>query len=115
MSGGAAGEHGIMGIGDGFVPDLVDLAQVDEVARVGTAEADAACRRILGEHGYCVGRSAGANTVAAERLHARGLSVATVFPDCSDRYASVGLAPPSAAGRCPLSHACALRARELLA
>ena len=31
MSGGPPGDHDIMGIGDGFVPDLVDLAAVDEI------------------------------------------------------------------------------------
>jgi cysteine synthase A len=115
MSGGAAGEHGIMGIGDGFVPPIVDLARIDEVIRVSTAEALAECRRLRAHHGWCVGLSAGANLLAAARLAGPGLPVATVWPDSADRYESVGLDPPSAGTSCcPLSHACHRRMTELL-
>jgi len=115
MSGGAPGDHGIMGIGDGFIPALVDMRAVSEVVAVSTEEARAESRRIHREHGYCVGLSAGANMAAARRLVARGARVATVWPDCSDRYVSVGLEPPSAdAGRCPLRSACAARSAALI-
>ncbi len=115
MSGGPPGEHGIMGIGDGFVPALVDLAGVDRVIRVSTAEAHAAAERLRGDHGFCVGRSAGANTVAATRLLDGGVRVATVWPDCSDRYISVGLEPPDSADvQCPLRALCAARSRGML-
>jgi cysteine synthase A len=115
MSGGPAGDHGIMGIGDGFVPGLVDMAAVDEVATVTTEEAHAAAERIRMRHGHCVGRSAGANMVAALRLRARGGEGVTVFPDCADRYLSLGLeAPSSEEVTCPLRAACAARTREML-
>jgi cysteine synthase A len=115
MSGGCAGDHGIAGIGDGFIPDLVDMEIVDEVVRVSTADAHAAAERIRREHGYCVGHSAGANMVAALRLRERGGTVATVWPDCADRYVSLGLASPSSDEvRCPLRSACEVRAREML-
>jgi cysteine synthase A len=115
MSGGAPGDHGIMGIGDGFIPALMSMSAVDEVVRVSTADAHAEAERIRHEHGYCVGRSAGANMVAALRLHARGATVATVWPDCADRYISVRLEPPSSDEvTCPLRSTCAARAREML-
>ena len=115
MSGGTAGEHGIMGIGDGFIPDLVDMELVDEVVRVSTADAHAAAERLRREHGYCVGRSSGANTVAALRLRERGGAVATVWPDCADRYVSVGLEPPASDEvSCPLRSACEARGRAML-
>jgi cysteine synthase len=115
MCGKPPGEHGILGIGDGFVPDLVDLRRVDAVLAVSTAEAHRACEEIRERHGFCVGRSSGANTVAARRLRERGSTVATLWPDCSDRYGSLGLEPPSEdSGSCPRRHACAQRARELL-
>ena len=120
LSGGEPGEHGIFGIGDGFVPELVDRAQVDAVEAVSTEEAHSAARRIHRSNGYCVGRSAGANTVAAERWRDRGLSVVTLWPDCADRYASVGLTPPARAAEsepgapaCPLHATCAARAHWL--
>jgi cysteine synthase A len=115
MSGACAGDHGIMGIGDGFIPDLVDMGAVDEVVRVSTDEAHGAADRIRREHGYCVGRSAGANMIAALRLRGRRGRVATVWPDCADRYVSVGLEAPSSAGvTCPLRTACRERARRML-
>ena len=115
MSGGPAGEHGIMGIGDGFVPPIVDLARIDEVVRVSTAEALAECRRLRRNHGWCVGLSAGANLLAAARMAVPGLPVATVWPDSADRYESVGLYPPSPeTSCCPLSYACHRRMTALL-
>jgi cysteine synthase A len=115
MSGGTAGDHGIMGIGDGFIPDLVDMNAVDEVARVSTADAHVEAERIRVAYGYCVGRSAGANMIAARRMRERVSSVLTVWPDCADRYGSVGLAPAwSDDVRCPLKSACEARARYRL-
>jgi cysteine synthase A len=104
-----------MGIGDGFVPAIVDHSPGDEVIRVPTAEAHAQAERIREVFGHCVGRSAGANHVAALRLRDRGCAVATVWPDCSDRYGSVGLKAPAEKGvTCPLQPACARRSREML-
>jgi len=116
MSGGEPGDHGIMGIGDGFIPDLMDMEQVDEVVRVKSDEAHGAAEEIRRRHGHCVGRSSGANLVAARRLRDRGYAVATVWPDCADRYVSVGLQAPGTAAdvTCPLQTACAHRARQML-
>lgn len=115
MSGGEAGDHGIMGIGDGFIPAIVDTDAIDEVVRVSTADAHAAATRIRLSFGHCVGRSSGANHEAARRLHARGFSVVTVWPDCADRYESVGLQGPAHGGvSCPHRAACAERTREML-
>ena len=115
MSGCEAGDHLIQGIGDGFVPDLVDLGEIDEVAQISSTEAIAASDDIRSRHGYCVGISAGANMAAATRLRDRGLAVATLWPDCSDRYGSLGLAPPSGEDvTCPHRSGCLERAAELL-
>lgn len=110
MSGGPAGEHGILGIGDGFIPALVDMTQVDEVAVVATADAHAECTRLRAQQGWCVGLSSGANLLAASRLRERGLTVATLWPDSADRYGSVGLVAPTHEDcRCPLVHHCRQR------
>ena len=115
MSGGPAGEHGIMGIGDGFIPALVDMTQVDSVACVSTSEALAECARLREHHGWCVGTSAGANLLVARRLRERGLPVVTIWPDSADRYTSVGMAPPSGDTTCcPLAAACHQRMTALL-
>lgn len=114
MSGGCAGEHGIQGIGDGFIPDLIDMDAVDEVACVSTKEAEDEAHRIHDEHGFCVGISSGANMVAARRFHERGMTVATVWADCSDRYISLGLEGPSHKCSCPLKTTCNTRLESLL-
>ncbi len=109
MSGGAAGSHGISGIGDGFVPALAAGSRdgldpiIDEVIRVSTAEAVEAARHLAQAHGYCVGISSGANFIAAKLLAERFKTVATVFPDGFTKYRSRGL-ERCEAGRCPFEH-----------
>jgi cysteine synthase A len=115
MSGAQAGDHGIMGIGDGFIPSIVDMKAVDRVIRITTADALAEAVRIRKDYGYCVGISAGANTLAAFRLRDEGAVVATIWPDCADRYVSVGLeAPTSREVQCPFRAACTARSRSML-
>jgi cysteine synthase len=88
---------------------------VDEIVRVTTEEAHRAAERLRVEHGYCVGRSSGANMIASLRLLERGASVVTLWPDCANRYVSVGLQPPSSGEvRCALREGCEHRTRELL-
>jgi cysteine synthase A len=109
MSGGAAGSHGISGIGDGFIPAIASDGaaglhpDIDEVIVVSTEEATAAARRIAVEHGFCVGVSSGANFVAAKRLAARFATVVTIFPDGYTKYRSRGLVHCEP-GRCPYEH-----------
>jgi cysteine synthase A len=115
MSGGTAGDHDIMGIGDGFVPDLVDLESVDRIECVSSAEARSAAALIHTRYGYCVGISSGANMAVALRLRAEGAEVATVWPDSADRYGSMGLGSGGPAeDRCPMLPCCRARMRALL-
>lgn len=115
MSGGPAGDHDIMGIGDGFVPDLVNLDEVDEIVSVSSAEARTAVERIREHSGYCVGLSSGANMTAALEYARRGAAVATVWPDSGDRYGSMGLVKVGAsATRCAMREFCRVRSQALL-
>lgn len=96
MSGGPPGHHGIQGLADGFIPEIVNLREVDEVERVATEDALAMARRLAVEEGLFVGVSAGANVVAATAVARRlgpGRTVATVLCDRGERYLS--LAPAS--------------------
>jgi len=116
MAGGEPGAHGIHGIGDGFIPPIVDMARVTDVETVTTDDAHAEAERIHEAHGYCVGMSSGANMLVALRLRERGLAVATVWPDCADRYGTMGLAGPAEEdhGACPLRSRCAERSQGRL-
>jgi cysteine synthase A len=115
LCGGPPGEHGIMGIGAGFVPDLIDRRWIDDVMTVSTAEALATTRELRTELGYCLGISSGANMHIARRLARDGARVLTIWPDSADRYASVGLEPVAQGGsRCALQPYCVARAHALL-
>jgi cysteine synthase A len=86
------GLHQIQGIGDGFVPDILDLTLVDEVVEVSDEDAIATTRRLGRENGLLVGISSGANVWAARQLAARiPGNIATVLPDRAERYFSTSL------------------------
>jgi cysteine synthase A len=86
------GLHQIQGIGDGFVPDILDLSLVDDVVEVSDDNAIDTTRRLSKENGLLVGISSGANVWAARQLAARYPgNVATVLPDRAERYFSTSL------------------------
>jgi cysteine synthase A len=92
MSGEAPGEHGIQGLADGFIPELVCMDEIDEVTTVTTPEAKERARRLAIEDGLLVGLSAGANLMATERVAQRmgpGHTLVTVLPDRGERYLSI--------------------------
>lgn len=87
----AIGEHKIQGIGDGFIPQLIDMKKVDEVITVGSQEAVDMARNLAREHGLLVGISAGANMRVALKLSKKYKKIATVLPDRGERYLSMDL------------------------
>ena len=92
MSGDVPGKHGIQGLADGFIPELVDLAEIDEVVRIATEDAKAAARRLAAAEGLLVGISSGANVLAATKVARElgpGHTVVTVLCDRGERYLSV--------------------------
>jgi cysteine synthase A len=86
------GLHQIQGIGDGFIPAILDVKMVDEVIEVTDEDAIETTRRLGRENGFLVGISSGANVWAARDL-ARRLRgrIATVLPDRAERYFSTAL------------------------
>jgi cysteine synthase A len=86
------GLHQIQGIGDGFVPPVLDAGLVDEVVEVTDEDAIETTRRLGGEHGLLVGISSGANIWAAREVAERiDGNIATVLPDRAERYFSTSL------------------------
>ncbi len=95
LTGGAAGPHGLQGIGAGFVPDVLDMSVVDEVLTVTEEEAYAAARALVQREGVLAGISSGAALVAAVRYASRpenvGKTIVVLLPDTGDRYLSTAL------------------------
>lgn len=92
LSGGAAGAHGLMGIGAGFVPSVLNTAVYDEVLPVTEEDAYAAGRLIATREGVLVGITSGAALHAAievaRRPENRGKTIVAVLPDTGERYLS---------------------------
>ncbi len=85
------GEHRIQGIGDGFIPQLINMDKVDRVIVVGSQEAVEMSRLLAENHGLLVGISAGANILAALKVSKAFEKVVTVLPDRGERYLSMDL------------------------
>jgi len=86
------GLHQIQGIGDGFIPAVLDVAQVDAVIEVSDEDAVETTRQLGRDCGLLVGISSGANVWAARQL-ARSVhgNITTVLPDRAERYFSTAL------------------------
>ncbi len=86
------GLHQIQGIGDGFIPPVLDPKLVDEVIEVTDDDAIGTTRQLGREHGLLVGISSGAMIWAARNLRQRFAgTIATVLPDRAERYFSTAL------------------------
>lgn len=87
------GLHQIQGIGDGFIPEILDPKLINEVIEVTDEDAIETTRTLGRDMGLLVGISSGANVWAARRLAEKfpGKNIATVLPDRAERYFSTAL------------------------
>ena len=88
------GLHQIQGIGDGFVPPVLDVSLIDEVVTVSDENAIGTTRALARAEGLLVGTSSGANVWASLRVESEvgeGSTVVTVLPDRAERYFSTSL------------------------
>ena len=88
------GLHSIQGIGDGFIPEVLDVKLIDEVVTVTDEAAIETTRELARVQGILCGTSSGANVWAAKQMAAKygkDKVIATVLADRMERYFSTGL------------------------
>ena len=94
LSGGEWGAHQIEGIGDGFIPDNLDLDVLDGVVTVSSQDAMIMARRLAREEGILCGISSGCNVMAANKLSSElpdTRLIVTMINDTGMRYFSTPL------------------------
>jgi cysteine synthase len=74
LSGGQSGPHKIQGIGAGFIPDILNKSQIDEIIKVKDEDAGATARAAAKSEGLLIGISSGAALWAALQVAKRHLS-----------------------------------------
>ena len=86
------GQHKIEGIGDDFVPELVDRNKIDKIILINDDDAINMSRKLSRELGLGVGISSGANLLGSVLLNNEiHQNVITIFPDDNKKYLSTEL------------------------
>ena len=95
LSQGKPGPHKIQGIGEGFVPEILNTKIYDSVVPVDNDDAFEYARLISHTEGILVGISAGAALYAAiewaKKPENEGKTIVALLPDSGDRYYSTSL------------------------
>ncbi len=95
LSGGKPGPHPIQGIGAGFVPEVLDTSQIDEIVKVGNDQAFAVARELARLEGIPSGISSGAALAAGLEIASRpamaGKLMVVIIPSFAERYITTAL------------------------
>lgn len=88
------GLHQIQGIGDGFVPAVLDTSIITDIVEVTDDDAISTARELAKVQGLLVGTSSGANVWAAKRMaekYGKDKTIVTILADRAERYFSTAL------------------------
>ena len=89
------GNHKIEGIGDDFIPDLLEKNLLDKTILINDEDAINISRKLAKELGLGVGISSGANFLAGvETMQEENAPIVTVFADDNKKYLSTDLLKP---------------------
>ena len=88
------GLHQIQGIGDGFIPAVLDTKIITDIVEVADNDAIQTARELARVQGLLVGTSSGANVWAAKQMaekYGRDKVIVTILADRAERYFSTSL------------------------
>ena len=85
------GSHLIEGIGDDFIPGIVDESLIDDIVLIHDCDAINMSKRIAKQFGLGIGISSGANFLAGVLMNGDDLKMATVFADDNKKYITTKL------------------------
>lgn len=89
------GNHKIEGIGDDFIPRIVEKDLIDKIILINDEDAINMSRKISLDLGIGVGISSGANMIASILAkEENSKNIVTVFPDDNKKYLSTDLSKP---------------------
>lgn len=89
------GNHKIEGIGDDFIPKIVEVDKIDKVFLINDDDAINMAKKLALNLGIGVGISSGANMIASVLAKEEvGSNIVTVFPDDNKKYLSTDLSKP---------------------
>ncbi len=94
LAGGNIGSHLQMGIGDGLIPENLNVGIFKDVFVVTDEDAIGTARDLAKKEGLMCGISSGSNVAAAlamARKLGKGKTVVTILPDTAERYFSTPL------------------------
>ena len=85
------GTHMIEGIGDDFIPSIIEKDIIDDIVLIDDLDAINMSKRIAKEFGLGIGISSGANFLASVLIDDDNLNIATVFADDNKKYITTKL------------------------
>ena len=95
LSKGTKGIHGLMGIGAGFVPEILNTDIIDKIITVKEEDAYEMARIVAKTDGILIGISSGAALYAAKKIalseNDADKRIVVLFPDSGERYLSADL------------------------
>ena len=88
------GLHQIQGIGDGFIPEILDTSIITDIVEVTDEDAISTARDLAKVQGLLVGTSSGANVWTAKKMaekYGKDKTIVTILADRAERYFSTSL------------------------
>ena len=85
------GSHMIEGIGDDFIPGIIEEELIDDIVLIDDLDAINMSKRLAKEFGLGVGISSGANFLASVLINTDDIKIATVFADDNKKYITTKL------------------------